>query len=89
EGPGEVWLYLADEDHPVDVLDGFVGRRGRTDFGRARQRSQVGNLASVFLLVGLGLAVYGAALGLGTFGQVLGGLVVVGALVALVRARPR
>ena len=89
EGPGEVWLYLAEEDHPVDVLDGFVGRRGRTDFGRARQRSQVGNLASVFLLVGLGLVVYGAALGLGTAGQVLGGLVVVGALVTLVRARPR
>jgi hypothetical protein len=88
EGPGEVWLYLAEEDHPVDVLDGFVGRRGRTDFGRARQRSQVGNLASVFLLVGLGLVVYGAALGLGTVGQVLGGLVVVGALVTLVRARP-
>jgi hypothetical protein len=89
EGPGEVWLYLAEEDHPVDVLDGFIGRRGRTDFGRARQRSQVGNLASVFLLVGLGLVVYGAALGLGTVGQVLGGLVVVGALVTLVRARPR
>jgi hypothetical protein len=89
EGPGEVWLYLAEEDNPVDVLDGFVGRRGRTDFGRARQRSQVGNLASVFLLVGLGLAVYGAALGLGPAGQVIGGAVVVGALVALVRARPR
>ena len=89
EGPGEVWLYLAEEDHPVDVLDGFIGRRGRTDFGRARQRSQVGNLASVFLLVGLGLVVYGAALGLGTVGQVLGGMVVVGALVTLVRARPR
>jgi hypothetical protein len=89
EGPGEVWLYLAEEDHPVDVLDGFVGRRGRTDFGRARQRSQAGNLASVFLLVGLGLVVYGAVLGLGTVGQVLGGLVVAGALVTLVRARPR
>ena len=89
EGPGEVWLYLAEEDHPVDVLDGFVGRRGRTDFGRARQRSQVGNVASVGLLVGLGLIVYGSALGLGPLGQVLGAIVVVASLVALVRARPR
>jgi hypothetical protein len=89
EGPGEVWLYLAEEDHPVDVLDGFVGRRGRTDFGRARQRSQVGNVASVGMLVGLGLIVYGGALGLGPVGQVLGAAVIVAALVALVRARPR
>jgi hypothetical protein len=89
EGPGEVWLYLAEEDHPVDVLDGFVGRRGRTDFGRARERSRVGNLASVALLLGLGLVVYGAAAGLGPAGQVLGGAVIVAALAALVRARPR
>ena len=89
EGPGEVWLYLADDDHPVDVLDGFIGRRGRTDFGRARERSRVGNLASVVLLLGLGLVVYGGAAGLGAAGQVLGGVVIVGALVALVRARPR
>jgi hypothetical protein len=89
EGPGEVWLYLAEEDHPVDVLDGFIGRRGRTDFGRARDRSRVGNLASLALLLGLGLAVYGAAAGLGPAGQILGGVVVVAALAALVRARPR
>jgi hypothetical protein len=89
EGPGEVWLYLADDDHPVDVLDGFIGRRGRTDFGRARERSRVGNLASLALLVGLGLVVYGAAAGLGPAGQLLGGIAIVAALVALVRARPR
>ena len=89
EGPGEVWLYLADDDHPVDVLDGFIGRRGRTDFGRARERSRIGNLASVVLLLGLALAVYGGAAGLGPPGQVLGGVVIVAALVALVRARPR
>ncbi len=89
EGPGEVWLYLADDDHPVDVVDGFIGRRGRTDFGRARERSRVGNLASLALLAGLGLAVYGAAIGLGAAGQVVGGAVIVAAVVALVRARPR
>jgi hypothetical protein len=89
EGPGEVWLYLAEDDHPVDVLDGFIGRRGRTDFGRARERSRIGNLASVVLLLGLALAVYGGAAGLGPPGQVLGGVVIVAALVALVRARPR
>jgi len=89
EGPGEVWLYLADDDHPVDVVDGFIGRRGRTDFGRARERSRVGNLASLALLGGLGLAVYGGAIGLGAAGQVVGGAVIVAAVVALVRARPR
>jgi hypothetical protein len=89
EGPGEVWLYLAEEEHPVDVLDGFIGRRGRTDFGRARERSRIGSLASVALLLGLGLVVYGAAAGLGPAGQVLGGVLVVAALAALVRARPR
>ena len=89
EGPGEVWLYLADDDHPVDVVDGFIGRRGRTDFGRARERSRVGNLASLALLAGLGLAVYGGAIGLGAAGQVVGGAVIVAAVVALVRARPR
>jgi hypothetical protein len=40
EGPGETWLYLADEQEPAAVLDGFLGRRGRTDFARARRRSR-------------------------------------------------
>ena len=39
EGPGETWLYLAEEEHPAAVLEGFLGRRGRTDFARARRRS--------------------------------------------------
>ena len=65
EGPGETWLYLADEDHPAAVLDGFLGRRGRTDFARARRRSGIGSLASLGLLLGLFLVIYGSALGLG------------------------
>ena len=50
EGPGETWLYLPEEDHPSAVLDAFLGRRGRTDFARARRRSGVGSLASLGLL---------------------------------------
>jgi hypothetical protein len=89
EGPGETWLYLAEEDDPAAVLDAFLGRRGRTDFARARRRSGVGSLASLGLLAGLVLVIYGGAMGLGPPGQALGGAVLVLALLALVSARPR
>jgi len=89
EGPGETWLYLAEEDHPAAVLDGFLGRRGRTDFARARRRSGIGSLASLGLLLGLVLAIYGSAMGLGPPGQLLGAGAVVASLAALVAARPR
>jgi hypothetical protein len=89
EGPGETWLYLAEEDHPAAVLDGFLGRRGRTDFARARRRSGVGTLASLGLLLGLFLVVYGSAAGLGPPGQLLGAGLIVAGIAALIRARPR
>jgi hypothetical protein len=89
EGPGETWLYLAEEDRPAAVLEGFLGRRGRTDFARARRRSGIGSLASLGLLLGLFLAIYGAALGLGPPGQVAGAAMVVACIAALVAARPR
>ena len=89
EGPGETWLYLAEEDHPAAVLDGFLGRRGRTDFARARRRSGIGSLASLGLLLGLFLVIYGGAVGLGPPGQLLGAGLVVASVAALVRARPR
>jgi hypothetical protein len=89
EGPGETWLYLAEEDDPAAVLAGFLGRRGRTDFERARRRSRLGSLGTVGLLLGLVLAIYGSAMGLGTAGQALGGTVIAASLVTLVRARPR
>jgi hypothetical protein len=89
EGPGETWLYLAEEDQPAAVLEGFLGRRGRTDFARARRRSGVGSLASLGLLGGLVLAIYGGALDLGPAGQLAGAGMVVASLAALVAARPR
>jgi hypothetical protein len=89
EGPGETWLYLAEEDHPAAVLEGFLGRRGRTDFARARRRSGIGSLASLGLLAGLFLVIYGSALGLGPPGQLLGAGALVASLAALVAARPR
>jgi hypothetical protein len=89
EGPGETWLYLAEEDDPAAVLAGFLGRRGRTDFARARRRSRVGSLGSLGLLLGLVLAIYGGAMGLGTAGQVLGGTMIAASLLTLLRARPR
>ena len=82
EGPGETWLYLAEEDDPAAVLAGFLGRRGRTDFCRARRRSRLGS-------IGLVLAIYGAALGLGAAGQAIGGAMIAASLLTLVRARPR
>jgi len=89
EGPGETWLYLAEEDQPAAVLEGFLGRRGRTDFARARRRSGVGSLASLGLLGGLVLVIYGGALDLGPAGQLAGAGMVVASLAALVAARPR
>jgi hypothetical protein len=89
EGPGETWLYLAEEEDPAAVLAGFLGRRGRTDFDRARRRSRLGSLGSVGLLLGLVLAIYGGAMGLGTAGQAIGGTVIAASLLTLVRARPR
>jgi hypothetical protein len=89
EGPGETWLYLAEEEHPAAVLEGFLGRRGRTDFARARRRSGIGSLASLGLLAGLFLVIYGGATGLGPPGQALGGGMILAALAALVAARPR
>ncbi|HET6748850.1 MAG TPA: hypothetical protein VFL71_06280 [Actinomycetes bacterium] len=89
EGPGETWLYLAEEDDPAAVLAGFLGRRGRTDFGRARRRSRLGSIGSLGLLLGLVLAIYGAAMGLGAAGQAIGGAMIAASLLTLVRARPR
>ena len=89
EGPGETWLYLAEEEHPAAVLEGFLGRRGRTDFARARRRSGIGSLASLGLLLGLFLIIYGSALDLGSPGQLAGVGVIVASLAALVAARPR
>jgi hypothetical protein len=89
EGPGETWLYLAEEEDPAAVLDSFLGRRGRTDFARARRRSGVGSLASLGLLAGLVLVIYGSALDLGPAGQLAGAGVLVASLAALVAARPR
>jgi len=89
EGPGETWLYLAEEDDPAAVLAGFLGRRGRTDFDRARRRSRLGSIGSIGLLLGLLLAIYGGAMGLGTAGQAIGGTVIAASLLTLVRARPR
>ena len=89
EGPGETWLYLAEEDDPAAVLAGFLGRRGRTDFDRARRRSRLGSLGSVGLLLGLVLAIYGGAMGFGAVGQAIGGTVIAASLLTLVRARPR
>ena len=89
EGPGETWLYLAEEDDPAAVLAGFLGRRGRTDFDRARRRSRLGSLGTIGLLFGLALAIYGGAMGLGTAGQAIGGTVIAASLLTLVRARPR
>ena len=89
EGPGETWLYLSEEEDPAGVLAGFLGRRGRTDFARARRRSGVGSLASLGLLAGLFLVVYGPAIGLGELAQLLGAGLVAASLATLVAARPR
>src|SRR6266702_4614286 len=89
EGPGETWLYLAEERAPDEVLAGFLGRRGRTDFARARRRSRLGGLASAGVFAGLVLIFYSAAFGLGPGGEVLGAVLAAASVVTLIRARPR
>jgi hypothetical protein len=88
EGPGDTWLYLAEESTPTEVLAGFIGRRGRTDFARARRRSRLGGIGSAGIFAGLVLVFYGPALGMGGFGELLGGTLLVVSLGALVRGRP-
>jgi hypothetical protein len=89
EGPGETWLYLADEDEPAEVLAGFIGRRGRTDFARARRRSRLGGLGSAGIFAGLVLIFYSTAFGVGVGGQVAGAVLAALSVVTLIRARPR
>jgi hypothetical protein len=89
EGPGETWLYQGEGDSPSEALDGFLGRRGRTDFGRARQRTRHSGLGSLGLFAGLALLVYASAFGLGIAGHLLGLALLVGSLALLVSARPR
>ena len=71
------------------MLAGFLGRRGRTDFARARRRSRVGGLASAGIFLGLVLIFYSSAFGLGVPGEAIGAAIVAIAIAALVRARPR
>lgn len=89
EGPGETWLYLAEERTPSAVLAGFIGRRGRTDFARARRRSRLGGLGSAGVFAGLVLIFYGSAFGLGPVGEILGAVLAAVSVVTLIRARPR
>jgi hypothetical protein len=89
EGPGETWLYQGEGRGPAEVLDGFLGRRGRTDFGRARQRTRRGGLAGAGAFAGLVLAIYSSAIGLGSAGHVAGLVLLAASLAVLVAARPR
>jgi hypothetical protein len=89
EGPGETWLYLAEEDEPAEVLAAFIGRRGRTDFARARRRSRLGGLGSAGIFAGLVLIFYSTAFGIGVGGQVAGAALAALSMVTLIRARPR
>jgi hypothetical protein len=89
EGPGETWLYQGEGGSPAEALDGFLGRRGRTDFGRARQRTRQGGLGSLGAFAGLVLLVYSSAFGLGAAGRLAGVAILIGSLAALVAARPR
>ena len=89
EGPGDTWLYLSDEPDPGAALTGFLGRRGRTDFARARRRSRLGGVGSLGVFVGLLLAFYAPALGLDTPGQLLGAALIAACLALLVAVRPR
>ncbi len=89
EGPGETWLYLAEEGAPGAVLAGFIGRRGRTDFARARQRSRLARLSGIGVLAGLVLVFSSSAFGLGAAGELLGAVLAAISAAALIRTRPR
>jgi hypothetical protein len=89
EGPGETWLYLADEATPAAVLAGFIGRRGRTDFARARRRSRLGGLASAGIFAGLVLIFYSSVIGAAPAGEVIGALLAAVSVATLIRVRPR
>src|SRR6266702_1737921 len=86
--PPTGWLLLVEERAHDEVLAGFLGRRGRTDFARARRRSRLGGLASAGVFAGLVLIFYGAAFGLGPGGEVLGAILAAASVVTLIRARP-
>ena len=58
------------------MLAGFIGRRGRTDFARARRRSRLGGWGSAGIFAGLVLVFYGPGVGMGGFGELLGELAV-------------
>ena len=89
EGPGETWLYLPEEDHLAAVLDAFLGRRGRTDFARARRRLRDRVARQPRAAPWLFLQIYGSAIGLGPAGQLAGAGMILAHLAALVSARPR
>jgi hypothetical protein len=89
EGPGDTWLYLAEEGDPERAVRSFVGRRGRTDFARARRRTRWAGWGGLAVAAGFGLGVYAPALGLGGPGQAGGAALVGGGLWLLASARPR
>ena len=89
EGPGETWLYLAEEDEPAAVLAAFLGRRGRTDFARAQRRSRAGRFASLGIFAGLLLVVYSPATALDVAGPALGARLLIVSVATLIHARPR
>jgi hypothetical protein len=89
EGPGETWLYQGEGRSPSEALDGFLGRRGRTDFGRARKRTRRGGLGSLGVFAGLVLLIYASAFGLGTAGHVAGVALLLCSIAVLLAARPR
>ena len=86
EGPGETWLYLAEEDHPAAVLDGFLGRRGRTDGPAPLRRRQPGQPRPAPGAVPGDLRQRPRPR---PPGQVAGAGMIVACLAALIAARPR
>jgi hypothetical protein len=88
EGPGETWLYLAEEQDPALAVHAFLGRRGRTDFARARRRSRLTGWGSAAVAGGLGLVALAPPLDLGGAAQAAGALLAAGGL-ALLAVRGR